>query len=296
MPDADLFSRGYSLYYQHQQSRYTRRRTLRSFQRDFRRGTHFARAHLTHLRHPGNPLSILEIGAGSGYFSQGIGRVFPDTTVTYIDIVPDLCAYYTGHFECTAVAGEFQANLFPENRFDLVIARDLLEHVRNPRTFMEDVGAVLKPDGLFHFITPNGRENLWLINQALLHEEREAVILINHVHYFLPQVLDRLLSVAGLQKLVGYKWDLKGHKKGIGHKTMRTVPNLDLPDMDTDRSTCPVSRLWEHHLEEVTSSLLHGGGPLSRLYSSIRDSPRGRCGYDAPQGRQFFVIAGKADG
>ncbi len=292
MPGAEIFSKGYSLFYQHQQSNFTKKRILRSFGRAFRRGTFFARHYLKQFFRD-HPMEILEVGAGSGYFAQGIRKVFPKANITYIDIVDDLALYYKMHFTCSAITGEFRASQFQKKKFDLVIARDLLEHLRDPHQFMLDVNAVLKPDGLFYFITPNGRENLWLINQAHIHGKKESLLFINHVHYFLAQVLDRLLSSAGFKITMGFKCGLKGHKKGLGHKTFNNLTEQKPPYID---STIPIqlsSKLWRHDPKKITGSMLHGGGVVSRLYSSFRDKPTGRCNFYDEKGHEFFVLAEK---
>lgn len=292
MPDASIFSKGYGLYYQHKQQNFTRKQILQRFQRDYRRGGYFARTYLRKYI-PNKPLDILEVGAGNGYFSQGVKYTFPGSAITYIDIVEDLCKYYKMHFECSTIAGEFSAALFPQKKYDIVIARDLIEHLTDPHQFMLDVNAVLKPGGLFYFITPNGRENLWMTNQRFIHGKNESLIMINHVHYFLAGVLDRLLEKTGFEKLLGFKWGLKGYKKGLGHRQFTKFPKQKMPSMDSHAPVRLSSDLWKHDPSDITSSRLHGLGVISRLYSSIRDIPYGRCDFYEDKGRQFFVLAQK---
>lgn len=54
---------------------------------------------------------------------------------------------------------------FANKRFDLVVSSWLLEHLNWPvRTFVQ-VGRILKPGGVFIFITPNGRHPLAILNR-----------------------------------------------------------------------------------------------------------------------------------
>jgi 2-polyprenyl-3-methyl-5-hydroxy-6-metoxy-1,4-benzoquinol methylase len=292
MPDADTFSRGYSLYYQLSQPGFTRKRIIRDFCRAYRRGGYFAEKHLQQLI-PRKSLDILEVGAGNGYFAQGIKRVFQNSRITYIDIVKDLAKYYKDHFDCNTIISEFRAAFFPEKKFDLIIARDLLEHLRDPYQFLQDANFVLKDGGYIYFITPNGRENLWLCNQLLIHEGREYLVIINHVHYFLPEVLDRLLSNTGFEKKIYFKWGLKGHKQGIGHREFIDFPQQELPVLKENVPVQLISVLWKHKQREVTGSLLHGLGKISRIYSSYRDRPKGRTDFYDYKGHEFFVVAQK---
>jgi 2-polyprenyl-3-methyl-5-hydroxy-6-metoxy-1,4-benzoquinol methylase len=48
-----------------------------------------------------------------------------------------------------------------DDKFDLIIARDILEHVIDISMVIKNVKQYLKEDGIFHFITPNGHEDVW---------------------------------------------------------------------------------------------------------------------------------------
>jgi 2-polyprenyl-3-methyl-5-hydroxy-6-metoxy-1,4-benzoquinol methylase len=294
MMDNDTVSRGYSLLYQLEHSAISRKRRIRYFRRDYRRGGYVARNYLVPLI-SNRPLDILEVGASNGYFSQGVKYNFPTSRITYIDIVEDFAVYYKDHFDCTAVTGEFGADKFRKHKFDLVIARDLLEHVRDPYQFLKDASAVLREGGFIHFITPNGRENLWITNQLHIHQGRESLLRINHVHYFLPETLDRLLQSSGFEKRIYFKYGLKHHKRGIGHKKFTDFQQQELPDIDYSNKVELSSVLWKHDRQEVTKALLYNMGFLSRLYSIKRDRPWGRVGYYDPKGSEFLVVAQKVN-
>jgi SAM-dependent methyltransferase len=49
---------------------------------------------------------------------------------------------------------------YPEGAFDLVIQKDLLEHVSHPRRHLLETRRVLRPGGALWLITPNGEANL----------------------------------------------------------------------------------------------------------------------------------------
>jgi ubiquinone/menaquinone biosynthesis C-methylase UbiE len=44
---------------------------------------------------------------------------------------------------------------FPENFFDIIASYQVLEHVKDPQKVIAEVARVLKPNGVFHFSTPN---------------------------------------------------------------------------------------------------------------------------------------------
>ena len=127
--------------------------------RNFRKGISFA----MELRALGmKPTRSLELGAGDAYFSRGLKYVFPELDVWCLDVVLEIRAQIERQhgFRTIAVAPEAMS---PENAgtFDLVIGRDILEHVRKPQKVLQNVFSILRPGGVFHFITPNGYEDVW---------------------------------------------------------------------------------------------------------------------------------------
>ena len=72
------------------------------------------------------------------------------------------------------------ANL-PINHFDLVYAYLVMEHVMNPRAFMEVVYRCLKPGGAFFFLTPNGRHYFTRI-ASTLHTLRLDEVVLRMLH------------------------------------------------------------------------------------------------------------------
>ena len=52
-------------------------------------------------------------------------------------------------------AGEVEALPLPENYFDLVIARGVIEHVPSPRSFLQTVAGLVKDDGFLFMSGPN---------------------------------------------------------------------------------------------------------------------------------------------
>lgn len=295
MPSVEITVEGCERFSRSQARSRTRGRIARGRLRAYRRGGFFARNVMRDFFAAEAAIDMLEIGAGSGYFSQGVKQFYPRARVHYNDIVPGKVEACLRHFDCEGAAGEFTAERFPGKRFDLVIARDVLEHLRDPAAFLRDVAAVLRPGGLLYFITPNGRENLWESNQRLLAGADPCYLDQNHYHYFLPQVLDRLLDATGLERVRAFKWGLSGHRKGLGWKRMRDFP----PSPRFDPAVlAEAPRLAEDlALAEmgVPAWRLDLKAPWARLYSQVVDRYGERVDFYAPEGREFFVLARKPE-
>jgi 2-polyprenyl-3-methyl-5-hydroxy-6-metoxy-1,4-benzoquinol methylase len=103
---------------------------------------------------PGNDLSALDIGGGSGWLLDSLKHADPrvnHTTVVDIDPGAEDAARAKGHeFHLTSVEG-FQT----DQKFDLILMLNLLEHVPNPTLLLQKAHGLLKPRGRIWIKTPN---------------------------------------------------------------------------------------------------------------------------------------------
>jgi SAM-dependent methyltransferase len=295
VPDSATTSRGCELFRMLQYGRFSKQKILKGHMRSYRRGGYFALHYLRKIFDKGARLNILEVGAGSGYFSQGIKKFFPDSNIHYLDIVQAVVDRYKTDFDCEAVAEEFSATSFGNKKFDLVIARDLIEHLTDPAEFFRNVSASLSAGGYFFFITPNGREDLWESSQRYLTRDEASVQYQNHYHFYLPETLDTLLELGAFEKCVSFKWGLKRHRRGYGHKQWTNLPPArPQPDPALMNDKRVLVEYTDHDKNEVFNSPLHGNGLISRFYSRIVDRPKQRVDYHDYKGHEFFVLARKA--
>lgn len=293
IPTSEIVQKGCELLYRHQQSSLRKDKVLRGFARSYRRGGYFARKYLKKHFKNYPSIQLLEVGAGDGYFSQGIKKVLPKTEISYIDIVPDLVNYYQKHFSCETFAGEFHQEAFSNKKFDIIILRDLLEHLRDPTDFLKQANKVLNRNGHIFFITPNGKEDFWLCSQRYLHTQKEHLILLNHFHYFLPESLNYLLSHTGFKLEVGFKYGLKGHKKGLGHKEIKDFKK-EAPPKEKELKNAPsITEVWKHDPKFISKQILHNQGVFSKLYGLVSDTEKSIVNFFAPEGHEFFVLAKK---
>lgn len=103
---------------------------------------------------PGDALRILDVGGGSGWLLSTLKKVSPRVAETHeIDINERARAEAeaAGHvFHCRRVE-DFQS----EEKFDLILLLNLIEHVADPSAILRRMQGLLSPDGLILIKTPN---------------------------------------------------------------------------------------------------------------------------------------------
>lgn len=140
---------------------------------------------------------FLEIGAGSGVFSQLVNetKVFSDCIV--IEPSPylaDSCRQKGLNTIQRPVEDVCDTNLFS----DTVLAScfELLEHLTDPAAFLKNLFSLLPDGALFCLTTPNGQGF-----DILELKERSTTLGLTHINLFNPASLGRLLNKIGFKVL-----------------------------------------------------------------------------------------------
>lgn len=142
---------------------------------------------------------LLEIGSGAGaMLLTAAKRGFQVTGVEYSE---HACATARQLLETEAcggelVCGEIDAIAHRTGEFDVCIMADLIEHVRNPRRFVEIVHRVLRPGGVIFIATPS--LDSW---SARVMSTRWMEFKPEHLSYFNRRTLEGLLFSEGFRAL-----------------------------------------------------------------------------------------------
>lgn len=141
---------------------------------------------------------MLEVGSGRGAFGHLAAARGYDVTVT--DRNPHGVEYAIRHFGLRGVTGEFES-VELDGPFDVVAAFDVIEHVRDPRAFIERVSALLTPGGIAAIGTPNAHSPLIRVATLM------ARVTAGRWHYPLWRLFGdgaehlHLLSETGLERM-----------------------------------------------------------------------------------------------
>lgn len=108
--------------------------------------------HFTHT----DPISILEVGTGSGFFLLSVHDVFPAAELTGIEYDERLLQttrQRAPFAECLQGNAE-KFDLLPR-KFDVVVSFQVIEHLYDPSAMLARISQHLKPNGLLILTTPN---------------------------------------------------------------------------------------------------------------------------------------------
>lgn len=167
-------------------------------------------SYFTHLRHEllkltvGNPQQVLDIGCASGqtlsYFKEK-GAKF----VAGVELVPEVAKMAKARPEVDEViVGNIEEIVLPyaHERFDLIIASHVLEHVSDPWKVLANLVKYLKPGGQLIGSLPNVRcisVTGPLVLKGRWDYAQEGILDWTHLRFFTQHSIEKLLLESGLE-------------------------------------------------------------------------------------------------
>lgn len=151
-------------------------------------------------RLPAHGGRLLEIGAAGGYFLDEARTAGYD--VLGIELNRTMADWGRSHLGVDIICERFESAELPEGSFDAIVAQDVLEHVREPRTFVGRVARLLSPGGIFLVCGP--LEQSWKDRiYVALRRWRHRGLSVNgqppyHLQGFVRQSFRHVVESAGL--------------------------------------------------------------------------------------------------
>jgi 2-polyprenyl-6-hydroxyphenyl methylase/3-demethylubiquinone-9 3-methyltransferase len=108
-----------------------------------------------HGRRPLEGKSALDVGCGAGLLAEPLARL--GAKVTAIDAAPELIEVAREHARGQGLEIDYRAVAVEEidGAFDLVTSLEVIEHVADPRSFIDAIAKRLARGGLLILSTPN---------------------------------------------------------------------------------------------------------------------------------------------
>jgi O-antigen biosynthesis protein len=209
--------------------------------------------HADVVRLVGDAERVLELGPATGYMS----RAFTErgATVVGIEIDPEMAARAEEFCSRVIVADLDSLDLdaeLGEERFDAIVAADVIEHLKDPLGALKRLRKFLSPDGTFVISVPNiahGSVRLALLSG---HFEYQDIGLLDstHLRFFTRETLEQLLDEAELGLAELHRHEL----------------NIEASEVPFDRDAVPADlrEALEHDPEARTYQFVVKAIPMER--------------------------------
>jgi SAM-dependent methyltransferase len=124
-------------------------------------------------RYFGTARQIIEVGVGTGYVMRAIRQEKPEAELYGSDIHIDGLRHAAGRLDASVELIQMDARRIPfREHFDLICAFDVLEHIREDQTVLEEMRRALRPGGGILLTVPQ-HMFLWSpADEAACHERR----------------------------------------------------------------------------------------------------------------------------
>jgi 2-polyprenyl-3-methyl-5-hydroxy-6-metoxy-1,4-benzoquinol methylase len=133
--------------------------------------------------------AVLDVGCSSGGFLYQLRRRFPGTyEILGIDASGPALDYAASR-GVPVLRGNFLEQDFGACRFDAVTFWAVLEHLFDPKRFLEKAWTILKPEGVCYILVPNKKSLAFRLLGA-----RYRYIYPQHLNYFTRATLTRLVQ------------------------------------------------------------------------------------------------------
>ena len=176
------------------------------------------------LNFVGQNKTVLELGCGPGAMTRFM-REQLDCRITALEIDQKLAQmaepYCEKLYQADLESFDF-SDVFAEQRFDVVVAADVLEHLKNPWACLRHVRGLLKPDGYLIVSIPNIAHNT-VIAQLLngrFPYQTQGLLDHTHLRFFTRRDIEALLLETGFLPQVWQRNIVPEQKSEFGSQWM----------------------------------------------------------------------------
>jgi len=189
-----------------------------------------------------NGRQVIEIGGGGGYMARRLSQYV--STVTLFEPSRTLQPDMVPEANITLINGYWPKDVSPQSA-DLIVCRQVLEHVADPVNMMRSIRGALSDNGAAYLEVPDG--------EYVLDHGAFPDIHVQHVQYFSRQAFIAAAASVGLK--AERTLDIKdGHDFGVLLTASKTAPfHPTPPDSNIDLKTRILVRIT--HAESLLADL-----------------------------------------
>ncbi len=139
--------------------------------------------------------TICDIGCGSGQWLGLMQTSYPDAKLYGYEIDKETASIAAKLCRGEVHHGDFLDNSWSSESFDFIAFWDVFEHVDNPKTFMEEVARLLKPNGIVVILYPNFNS----IYSKIFKRFWWALLFDQHLYHYSRETLTQVVQSSGLK-------------------------------------------------------------------------------------------------
>ncbi len=214
---------------------------------------------------------VLELGPATGYMSAALRQ--RGCTVTGVELDASMAAQAARFCE-RVIVGDLDtldlADELGEDRFDVIVAADVLEHLRDPLRALRTLSAFLRPEGYFVVSLPNvahASVRLALLEGKFTYR-RLGLLDSTHLRFFTRESMEAMFDEVGLAVVEMHRQELDVEASEVAFDTS-AVPDelMDALRRDVDART----------YQFIFKALPLGRPGLSRFQELMRSMARERA-------------------
>lgn len=209
--------------------------------------------------------SILEVGSGDGYFAH---LLLPKLNVACVEPSEKLAKEARNKFKLKVICSYFDNTVRLPKKFELVVARHVMEHIENVNEFVKKTVDSVKDEGMIVIEVPDLRRILKTNNYANIFHE--------HINYFSPKTLSKLFEQYGFYPTKVMTNDVHGgamcifFKRNVGRK-------LIIKDNISEKTLNKFSKEFSNYKKEMASinkmikkyKNVYGYGAANKTFKSL---------------------------
>jgi 2-polyprenyl-3-methyl-5-hydroxy-6-metoxy-1,4-benzoquinol methylase len=160
--------------------------------------------------------TFLDVGCASGFFIHGI-TLNSDWKVYGVDFGEAAIRYARDTLGLNVEEGDLRNAAYPEQFFDYIHINNVLEHVLDPVSLLEECRRIIKPDGHLFLSVPNGyndSRNLIAFHES---EHLPARSVSGHIFFFARDTLLMLFQRMGFAVEKKKTGSLKRGLRNVGY-------------------------------------------------------------------------------
>ena len=211
---------------------------------------------------------LLEVGCALGFLIEAVRR-FSGWEVSGIDLSTFAVEFARRRYGLSVECQTLEGAAFPDDSFDFIVQRSLIEHVTHPREHLRETFRILRPGGQVWIITPNGEANLKPYHSLVKRLRRSPHPMLplldqGHLQFFSRENLRRLFREEGFETLWLRNIGIRRGLRSLGYMPLRrgavrAVPagrrlagqSAGLPGESAPMETADRTRLVERFGAEV---------------------------------------------